>query len=321
MEHMDIGGMQMVNNDEFEQLLRNMNKVQEVDHRICVDCNLALIVSGSELSCPSCGMVTTKGESGMDTTAATGTIKIANSRGRYYNFSGDYSRTQRKVIEDQLNKNNNAINENKLPKNIITNVAAIYNTIQQMIVMCGGQEKKFVRRGNIKDEVLAAIIYYECIRSGVARQTKDIAEFMKLPVNGFSRGDDILRTIHRQKKLELPIDASNDELCANRYLESLGIMTPEYKTFIMDVVDVSERSYICMHSAISSKIVGTIWMLVSQLGLDVTIEKLENTADKIKKNTFMKFYVAVQHDPITFADIFRKHKIKPLYYGARPKYQ
>jgi hypothetical protein len=144
---------------------------------------------------------------------------------------------------------------------------------------------------------------------------------MKLPVNGFSRGDDILRTIHRQKKLELPIDASNDELCANRYLESLGIMTPEYKTFIMDVVDVSERSYICMHSAISSKIVGTIWMLVSQLGLDVTIEKLENTADKIKKNTFMKFYVAVQHDPITFADIFRKHKIKPLYYGARPKYQ
>jgi len=318
---MELGGLQMVNVDDFEQLMNKETNAQvvDVDHRICADCNVALIISGSELSCPDCGMITAKGESGMDTTASTGTIKIATGRGRYYNFSGDYSRTQKKAIEDQLNKNNNAMSENKLPKNIINNVASVYNVIQQMIVSCGGQEKKFVRRGNIKDEVLAAIIYYECIRSGVARQIKDIAEFMKLPVNGFSRGDDILRTIHRQKKLDLPIDASSDELFADRYFESLNL-DANYKTFVMDIVYTSERAQICMQSTMSSKIVGVIWILISQMGFDVTIEKLENSADKIKKNTFMKFYTAVQKDPITFVPIFEKYKVPPLNYGPRPKY-
>jgi transcription initiation factor TFIIIB Brf1 subunit/transcription initiation factor TFIIB len=127
-----------------------------------------------------------------------------------------------------------------------------------------------VRRGNIKDEVLAGLIYFECIRASIVRKKKDIALFMKLPTNGFSRGEDILRNLQAEGKIDIPVDEEPIEGFVDRYLEELNLDNPNYIKFIVELVDESERRKIGMNSQLSSKAVGALWIIITQCGLNIS---------------------------------------------------
>lgn len=314
-----LGEFELVDDSAFDDL----NKVVEVDdlpHNHCPDCNIAMIFSHSEYCCPQCHRVETHTELFKEREdISTGVVRISTGshKGKFYNISSDYSKTQKKCIYDQLVRNHMNFQGNAFPLTVLSAVAERYNNIQKFIteddIDSEGNirgQKKFVRRGSIKDEVLAGLIHFECIREGLVRKKKDIAEFMKLPTSGFSRGEDILRNLHAEDKVDIPVDDEPLEGFIDRYLEALEIDDdPRYSAFIVDIVNASERSRIGMSSQISSKIVGALWIIICRCKLNISVAELERAADNTKKNTFIKFYKDVTSRPRVFLPIFKKHGI------------
>lgn len=316
----DFGQFKLVDDDLFNQL----NEVKVLDdeskYNYCPDCNIPMELSNNEFICPTCCLIQNFiADSVKDHSESTsGNIRITTGtyKGKYYNVTSDYTRTQRKFIENQLMRNNSTYIGPAIAKDILIKASAGYNNIQKLIIeeefnpeSGATSQKKFVRRGNIKDEVLAAFVYFECIRANATRKKKDIAAFMKLSTNGFSRGEDILRTLKAEAKIDIPVDADPNEDFVDRYLEALNLEKSEYKGFILSLVNLSEKHNIGMHSHISSKIVGAIWILIQQLNLPITAVALEKAADNTKKNTFVKFQMAVQKTMPLFVPVFLKYGV------------
>ncbi len=281
----------------------------------CKDCDIAMEMSGTEYHCAFCGYTLERDsecvKNHSESTSAAVRITIGANKGRFYNVNSDYTRAQKKVILLQMTTNQKNYKGAAIPYNVILNTANQYNAIQKTTtneVDATGATitRKFVKRGAIKNEILAAILYFECIRAGVTRKKKDIAIFMGLGTNGFSRGENILRNLESEGKVEIPIDEEPISGFADRYLEALSIDN-KYNQFVVDLVELSEDNLISMSSQIASKIVGAIWVLIEFAKLGITPAQLETAADNTKKNTFMKFRDTVMNNWRLFAPVFIKH--------------
>ncbi len=185
-----------VSEDKFKKFAAAKPIEEEQRHNYCPECKIPMESKNGEYQCGTCGAIGEPIET-VSESPATCTIKICNGgKTRIFNVTNDYSRIQRKNIMDKLVRNNNEYTGNKFSRDILQKVTNIYNNIQKIVQEETNENgelvrKKFVRRSGIKDEVLAALIYYECIRAGMARKKKDIALMMKLPTNGFSTGENI----------------------------------------------------------------------------------------------------------------------------------
>ena len=311
---------ELLNNDLFEQLLFANPAPDDTstEPNFCTDCNLPMEISGAdEYQCTVCGRAQNifVDSCADHESASASSIKIGTGahKGRYYNFTGDYSKVQLKAIQSQLSKCRSTYRGNAFSHDILAAVALRYNEIQKLEFhddsAADAKPKKFVKRGAIKNEIIAALMYYECIRKGVVRKKRDIAEFMGLEHDGFSRGDSILRNLHAMQKIDLPMDEEPIEGFVDRYLETLNIESPVNSSFIISLVDRSENERIGMSSQLSSKVVGALWVLILRTKLPITSQQLEKAADGIKKNTFMKFYKEVYGNISFFTDIFAAHNV------------
>ncbi len=243
-----------------------------------------------------------------------------------YTSVPDNSKSQKKQILDQLVKLNSEYEDGpKFPKNILEATACGYNEVQKLIIDtyddCGNVvgSKKFVKRGSIKDETLGAWLYYTCINSGISRKKRDIASFMQLSSQGISRGDTILRGLHTTGKIVIPAYADPSKDFAKRYLEALkigydefGDPTPQlanYKGFIDEIVATCVKLQIANNSIESSKIVGTIWVIINKQKLNISATEVENSCDHTRKNTFTRFSKAVDDNIGHLIPIFEKYGI------------
>jgi ribosomal protein S27AE len=330
--YFDLQGIQGVSADVFanfaehrEELITNKpntdyDLVVHDKHNYCPDCAVPMRKSGPEYQCTQCGLtqmneveeVKSLGE------ATPGHLRKTSGRGRgkHYNVAPDYTKTQFKTVFTQLLQHQARYSGPAISKNILQAAATQYNGIQKMVTedeydsygtVCG--QKKFVRRGTIKDEILGGLIFFEGLREGSVRRKKDIAIFMELATGGFSRGESILRNLAADGKIDLPIDAEPVTGFVDRYLEALELDDPTYGPFITGLVDTSERLKLGMNSQISSKIVGAIWVLIVKKRLPITAAALERATDNTKKNTFIKFYNLVSSSPRLFAPVFAAHGV------------
>lgn len=291
------------------------------NHNYCSDCNIPMELSGTEYQCNLCGLTSRNETEGTikdhdETVSANIRITTGANRGRFYNITSDYTKTQKKMIIDQLLQHQVHYAGPSFPINVLNATATQYNRIQKIITEdeidengIVTRQKKFVRRGGIKDEVLAGLIYFECIREKLVRKKKDIATFMGLVTNGFARGENILRNLEAEGKIEIPVDEEPIEGFIDRYLEALNLDDPNYSKFIIDIIVESEKKKIGMNSQISSKIVGAVWILINRCRLGISAQALEKAADNTKKNTFTKFYNIVFANMDVFGMIFDKYNI------------
>ena len=275
-------------------------------HNKCPECHMMMMTAGTYYQCTNCGL-TTANETldEPDREASGGRIRITTgvNKGRYRNVNNDYSRTQIKNIYDQLRQLQLHYNGAKISLDVLRAVATKYNAIQKLIKESETTDEKFVRRGDIKNEILAGLIYFECIRENNPRKRSDIALFMGLPVQGFSRGEDTLRDLSAQGFFDIP---ECDQIVGytERYFEALRIENPKYDAFVIAVVKRSTERNICVSSQIPSRVAGAIYLVIVRCKLTTTVSELEIAADNTKKNTFMKFYNAVMNNHTEFADLF-----------------
>jgi hypothetical protein len=307
--------------DEMMDRLRDMSSgcshpENIVEFNMCPECRTAMNSIGGGYECASCGLTLhIDGDVKDCDEESVSNLKMMSGR-KVYNISSDYSRTQKKSILEQLLSKNQAYNGPKIPKDVLMRAAVGYNEIQKKVVLdeldedgnvC--KQKKFVKRGNIKDEILGAFVYFECIRAKITRKKKDIAVFMQLQNNGISRGEDILRSLANRGEINLPINNETRESFIDRYLEALNIESDRNRDFINDLVTASIEKKIGMNSVMSSKIVGALWILVVKDKLKITPEQIQDKCDNIKKNTWLRFSNAILANIIKFIGVFEKHRV------------
>lgn len=306
----------LVDMNLFEQLADRSNVVMShaVRSNYCPDCpDVPMLLCLNEYRCPQCLRTDSADITAVDVKGPGQGNSLNRFRG-----PGEYTKTQKESIMRLLKSNLDSYSGDKFQLDVLEEVATQYNNIQQIIEEtyddCGqvNGAKKFVRRSNVKNEVIAALIYFECINRCLVRKKKDIAMFMKLPANGFSTGEDILRTLVANGQFVIQIDDEPIEGFANRYLETLGIEGPtatRYVKFITEIIDIAEAKMIGVNSLPASKVVGVIWILVTQLKLKISVEALESACDQTKKNTFIKFYNAVFAKIDLFTHVFGKYNV------------
>jgi hypothetical protein len=316
---LNLGQFTLIGEDAFDELIDvKPVSTSNISYNYCEDCEIPMILSANEYLCSKCGQ-TKEFHSPQSNDVASGCIRVTTgaNRGKYYNINSDYTKLQKKFIDDQLACRARAYTGKPIPVHILREVVIKYNTIQKQVVEpvvdANGNilgNRKFVKRGNIKDEVLAALIYFEHINNGLIRKKREIATFMDLPTGGFARGEGIVRRLHANKHIQIPDDDDEPIMgYIDRYLESLDIDNENYYGFIHDVVVESEDRNIGMNSHIASKIVGAIWVVIVQCKLTITPLELEKATDNTKKNTFSKFAAIIMNHINIFKAIFEKYNI------------
>lgn len=207
---------------------------------------------------------------------------IGARKGMCYNTPQDYSQTQHGNILKHLKAL--SAQDNSVPQAAILFAADTYNSIQRN----HDDGIKFVRRGGIKNEVLARLLYYGCIKCGTPFKIQILNRFMK--ISSSTRGEQILRQLETEGKIQLPADAAPNRDYITRYFAVLGRETDEQgKDFVESLVDISYDNCICQQACLISRIVGAIWVYVCEAHLDVSAERLEAATDNTKKTTFKKF--------------------------------
>lgn len=283
-----------------------------VDVGICKPCGVAMVVEfNGEYKCPECGMIEHVGsvqEYEDKNVSGYRIVSTSNGYRQYYGAGSNYARKQEKDIGSQLDELALQFRGPAVPHHIRVKAGQWYNDIQKILIETPDGVKKFVKRGDIKDEVLGKLIKYECDRAGIARMDKEIAEFMRLPSAGLSRGENILRQLHNQGRIKLPTNIDPTDGFIDRYLECLELDDPRYKGFLSELVEEANRAGIGLRSIANSKVVGAIWVLVQKEKLPITIAELDSKCN-IRRNTFLKFSTAIVSKLHKFVDIFEKHEI------------
>lgn len=272
----------------------------------CTTCLVPMELIGQGLECPVChGIVQVYGDIKDCSEDAVGIIKTSYGGRNTFQSNGG-NKPQRKQTLAQLVRFNEDYTGIKFPLSALESTADTYNDLQKTnidIYDTAGNvigSKKFVKRSNIKDEIIGAILYQELIKRGCSRKRKDIAEFMQLQSNGISRGETILRELAPASGITLSVNADPSSDFPKRYLTALDLYkTDEYGdvtaeseanlAFVTMIVSLATKHRIAWNSIQSSKTVGAIALLVAARKLDIDGTKISEACDGVRKNTFTKF--------------------------------
>lgn len=273
-------------------------------------CGLAMQLVGSEYTCNICGKITEADVDVMCDKSNTFSAPIRTIiRGRQHTFFGgtvDPAKSREKTVTDMLLARSRTYQGPPFSADLLKRVSSHYAAIQTKAADDSTDTPR--NRADIRSEILAALIHYEC-NSTVARSKTDIAEFMRLRKGGFPRGDTIVCRAAAAGIIDLKTEDANIAAYAGRYLDTLGVTDKHVMCFIEEIITRSEEKLIGMNIQLLSKIVGTIWIACCAFDLGFDCVDLEQAADSIKKNTFKKFYNIVADNPCIFRDIFTEYSI------------
>lgn len=316
----------LVDEDAFETLqdARPVVTTAVVAWDFCPACNIKMMNDDNGMSCSICGLVAQSVSKQHDVIDA-GRIKrsTGSKKGKIFTMSGNNTEaTQKKNIRGQLQIYADAYKGAPIPPDILTSVTNQYIDIQKkvtnrenIIKIEKGEprgRKQFIHRGNLKDEILATLISYECVRRGCTRKSADIALFMQLQTAGFSDGEKEIRQLAADGIIELPTDENEIDGFIYRYMARL--MLPEElhnncRNFVTDIVNLSDQYNIDISSQPVTKIAGCLWAYVSYKHIKYSLDQLEAATDNTKRNTFMKFFIKIVSNMNIFRIVFEKHNV------------
>jgi len=304
---------------------------------VCELCQANMYERDDKYVCENCSNCKDVPTSEQRSTASRTVVVRSGASRRIYNIPTDPQETKRRIVLEELRlRNRSTPPALHIPDDILVSTAGIYSDVQKnkLDAVIDSEtnellgEAAWVHRGTIKEEILSSLIYFIAQTSGVAKKKRDIAKFMGLQADGFSRGEDIVRELASSKHIFLEIDIETPRIFAERYLEALGLEQPWHSDFVVEVVEHATSNNWCLNCQLSSKVAGAICMLVRGVSLDrlagknITDGMLEKNTDGTKKNTFRKIIDVVVLNPDRFQHIFLKYQValpKPIRTRARKK--
>ncbi len=299
----------------------DMSKIKSIDDakvkkgNYCESCGTPMqVLVQVYCVCPQCG--DEQKYTDTDSRSVSGsviTITRGNSDHRIYTAT-DPSVVQKKTIRDQLNANRtkymNVPGRRPFSDEILAAVVDQYSDFQQRQYSVKNEIKPFVKRANMRNVIIAALIKVECTKQNILRTDDEISIFMNLKTASYSRGTSCVSKMVRTFEIN-SIDTNKVSVVCfvDDYCDKLKIINVGYRSFIRELVEESDKVQVATESCISSKVVGAIWIVITKMGLKISADQVE-TATAKKRSTFTKFSNKVLLNIKLFAAIFLKYKIK-----------
>jgi transcription initiation factor TFIIIB Brf1 subunit/transcription initiation factor TFIIB len=203
----------------------------------------------------------------------------------FHSSKNDYNIMRDKYIGSILNRMYNAANTKLMPE-------IIHNAKD----MCLSIMKVKTYRTKVLREIIAACLYYSCIKEKTYRLQKEIAQFVGLDTFGFSTGVSIVIEMSKRGVVNIETNINPTKELIDLNMSRLGIDLPEtqrYKRFAYKVVEISHKNNISLNSMSYSKSIGSIYLIVENLFPEITIDIITERC-KIHPNTIKKFTTDVK---------------------------
>lgn len=268
----------------------------------CTNCCMPMEIKTEtmEYHCLQCGMI--KPSFGGVSEESTNDSKINISSGSTSSFYS-VSSSKNSVLE-KLKENQKIYTGLAFDTNLLIETANIYNNIR--VVLAGKTDS--VRREKV-DEIIAAVLYYVCSANKTPRKKSEIARFMLLSHDGFSKGEDLVRMMANAKLIELNTDIDDTQEFIRGYLEKLNIDTTENLPFVCELLKTAEDGALGLESKNSSKIAAGLWILIRTKKYPIGEAAFEKTVGGCRSNTYLKFCNMVIREREVFKPLFNKYKL------------
>ncbi len=289
---------------------------------ICTSCKKKMYYYDSVLICNNCGEEAVQksfntAEEDFSTSALTEcnintysamSIKMVgknvyNCNRKLYQACANYSRYRKNnTLKTMIQWNNNSTKQH-IPKYVIKEARDMFAEIV---------EHGYVFRGDGKNGVLSACLYYKCYANGLSKTPTEIAQFSGIEEKFHSFGDRVLHDLHHLGIINIPMKINPIADYVERYMELLNI-PKKYKQFVIDLIDRAERKniHILHDSKNSTKAMGAIYMLIQRvpsLRNSISKDKMD-TEIGISKTTFIRYYDVLCKHYKLIKIIFKKHSI------------
>lgn len=312
----------LINDDDFEAFNDNDASLMSEDWRLCGNCNKNMQRVDSQYRCGLCGKTTgiieyddnyNPSVDQYNTTNNSAALRVVGpqsykfSRALTVSMAPKYSDTQKKETTKQLQRFNAQSKADIFPICILKDTAEMFNNIQKLEV---------VRRGNGRKGAIAACLSFVCAKEGMSRKPKTIAKFLGIRESDLSRGDKLLRQLHSDGLIEIPIHHNPISDYLMRYFHKLSIDEKYIKVSQRVIDEASDVSKCTPNNAQqSTKCAGVIYALCIQLNLCIDKHSIEKACE-ISKTTFIKYYEFLVRNRLVLNKIFKeefKHmNIPPL---------
>jgi transcription initiation factor TFIIIB Brf1 subunit/transcription initiation factor TFIIB len=294
---------------------------ERVDFKQCPDCKIPMGLMKTSYRCLQCGRdkkvilqtgaYSTSIIDNYNTNASCSlSMKIVGKDSyKYYKAllrtSSDYSKVQNNNTNKQLSRfNARRRSGGKLPRSILTEAADLYSKIQS---------HNIVRRGNGRKGVLGACISFVCNIHNITKKPKEIASFLNIEESYLSNGDKLLRSLHSQGKIDIPVNHDPTESYIYQYFQAFNI-DQKYKPFVLQLIEASKSPTLMMgenNSRISTKCAGAVHVLNTQEKLGISKDDIVARC-KIVRSTFTRYYEFLIINRKGLKPIFVEHGIPPL---------
>lgn len=275
---------------DLDQLALYFNHHNATIVDMCAECGVSMENSEDDAGfvvCPNCGIMRVCETVDM---SEQGNAKVRMKRAggsRVYNISQENSQSQLATLVEEFTARHREYKGPAIPAMITARVARAYNDLQKLTangIICASY------RGSVKGQILAAMIYFMCLRNGISRTKKEVKEFMGLEHNsGIAQGEKLVRKLHALGYIDIVTDESAMTM-ALRFLEALSI--PNGAEFIAGCVNVADKNFICTTCQLASKVAGALWVYVRYSRLRISDEEIEAKVTT-RKSTFIKFAAAI----------------------------
>lgn len=208
----------------------------------------------------------------------------------YRSGSGNTAATQKKQIYEEYKVYRQMYIEaggRAFPLNACATAAEYYNGVQRLCV----------KRSQNKKAIMAACFWQACLQIEFAPSKADIAAFMQLPSKGIARGDNFVRSLVADGKMDI-IDINADP-CRPEIstlfiqLDYDGDRFAPLRDAVYDVVQTAIRNNIGTSSILRSKVAGATFTVLSRCKNRTLVPKMMSLQEfchgRIRKNTVERF--------------------------------
>jgi hypothetical protein len=225
----------------------------------------------------------------------------------YRSGSGNTAASQTKQIFEEYKAYNRYYAEaysKAFPLDACARAAEFYHDVQ----------KTCVKRSQNKKAIMAACLRQACYEKGFAPKKAEVAAFMQLPTNGTARGDNFIRALVADGKMELDLDADHSRPEIETLFANLGLEGDRYRGLreaVYEIVQTAIEAKIGTNSILRSKVAGATYAVLRRCRDSSLVPRPLNLQQfcgvHIRKNTIERFARELDEYHCTFfADIYRR---------------
>lgn len=218
------------------------------------------------------------------------------------NYTSNYENIHKNLIIKKLHNKFFHSKKISIPKDIICSAIDKYITIK---------EHKLRYRATILDGVLGSLIYYECLKNGIAVKPKEIADWIDISTTKISKSDKILKELQEYKIVDLTVEGNMEYNYLKSYLQRMNVDLTDnikYVDFIYDILTMIYMKKIGnMAVRLSTKAAALVYLLsIVEPNINLLDKSISEEFD-ISLTTIKNYYTIIVKYKEHFIDIFDKY--------------